>query len=225
MNIPKITGERLFASQTVIFDFDGTLCDSAGDIKKAFVDSTAVCGYDPATLREIPIGPPLAESLLAGLGRSIDDAALEKLVATYRECYNESDFLLSPLYPGALELLQRLKASGKRIALATNKNERGTRRILDLKGITPLFDSILCHDTGGEFQTKENMLLTILGETQTPKENALFFGDAVTDITAGRNVGLTTVAALYGYGNRDEVLAAKPDFICENIAELPGDDG
>ena len=220
MTIPIISDERLSACHTVIFDFDGTLCDSAGDIQKAFHDSAVACGYDPATLGEIPVGPPLVESLLAGLGRSIDDAALEKLVATYRECYIGSDFLLSPPYPGALELLQRLKASGKHIALATNKSERGTARMLELKEITALFDIVLCHDSGGEFWSKERMIETILQRTQTPKENAIFFGDAPTDVAAGKNVGLPTVAALYGYGDRDELLAANPDFVCPNLAEV-----
>ena len=218
MNIPQMTDERLFAFRTIIFDFDGTLCDSAGDVKKAFVDSAVACGYDPATLREMPIGPPLAASLLGGLGREIDKTALETLVATYREYYHNSGYLLSPLYPGALELLQQLKASGKHIALATNKSERGTLRILELKKITSLFDHVLCCNSGGEFWSKERMLHAILDETQTTPENAVFFGDAPTDIAAGRNVGVPTVAALYGYGNIDELMAAGPDFVCTNLA-------
>lgn len=220
MTIPQITGERLSAYRTVIFDFDGTLCDSAGDIKKAFVDSAVACGYDPSTLVDIPIGPPLADSLRIGLGRPVDEKALETLVAQYRECYTNCDFSLSPLYPGALKLLQGLKASGKRLAVATNKGESGTTRLLKLKNVESLFDMVLCHNTNGEFWSKERMLHAILDETQTTKSDAVFIGDAPTDIAAGKSVGLPTVAALYGYGKLDELMAANPDFVCANIAEL-----
>jgi len=219
-NIPQMTGERLFGFRTVVFDFDGTLCDSAGDIKKTFIDSAIACGYDASTLCEIPIGPSLAHVLRVGLGREIDDAAMNTLLAKYRKLYLSSNYSLSPLYPGVLELLQQLKASGKFIAMATNKGKRGTLRMIELKKITHLFDHVFCYDLGGEFWSKERMLHTILTETQTAPENAVFFGDATTDIAAGRNVDVPTVAALYGYGNIDELMAAGPDFVCSNIADL-----
>ncbi len=220
MTIPSVTGEHLLACRCILFDFDGTLCDSMFDIKQAFYDAAVACGYDPATLNEIPVGPPLAASLRAGLGRDVEREELETLVAKYRECYNASDFTGSPFYPGAIELIERLRASGVRIALATNKSERATLRILALKEVVPLFDRILCHDSGGEFWSKERMIRTVLDETETAETDALFFGDATTDIAAGRNVGVPTVAALYGYGIAEELHAAEPDFVCPNLAEL-----
>lgn len=222
MKIPKITLNRLLEYRCIVFDFDGTLCDTILDIRKSFETAASICGLEPERLKPIPVGPPLGASLRAAVDGEIDDSLLERLKSEYRRAYDASDFSESPLFPGALELLTELRNCGKQIALATNKGEESTLRILNIKGITPLFDHVFCCDHGGEFWSKERMIRTILELSQCKADEGIFFGDARGDMVAGRNVGVATVAALYGYGESSELLETGPDFVCERLGQLIG---
>ena len=220
MNPEQITFDRLMDFRCIVFDFDGTLCDTVLDIKKAFHEAAIICGFRPEQLKPIPVGPPLEASIRQAVGDEVETSMMERLKSEYRRCYDSSDFSESPLYPGAFELLTRLKKSGKRLALATNKGEESTRRILAVKEIAALFDRVLCCDSDNEFWSKERMLRDILDATETGNKEAVFFGDARGDMSAGRQVDVATVAVLYGYGTADELLEIGPDYVCERLADI-----
>lgn len=216
----KITLERLLEFRCIVFDFDGTLCDTVGDIRKAFREAALSCGLDPDKMKPITVGPPLERSLRQAIGDEIDDPLLEKLQIAYRRFYNDSDFEESPLYPGAIELVELLKSRKKFLALATNKSEEATLKILSLKGLSPLLDRVLCYDSENRFWTKAEMIGSVLQISQCPKEECIFFGDAANDIKGGKLAGVATTAALYGYGSVEELLESGPDYTCEDLSDL-----
>jgi phosphoglycolate phosphatase len=153
------------------------------------------------------------------LGGNVDQDFVEKIASAYREDYESSNYEISPLYPGTFELLLRLKSIGKKLAVATLKREMSTLRLIDRRNISGFFDTIFCCDTGGIMYTKEQMLAAIISQLGIKASETIFFGDSVGDITAGQKNGITTVAVLFGYGTPEELIAAKPDYICNNYAE------
>ncbi len=220
MTIKKLDTERLLQSRCVVFDLDGTLCDTEEDIYASFHDAVRKCGLEITDASRLKIGPPLQEMIRSAVGEEVEPDMIERISATFRRIYTECDFPTSPLYPGALELLHRLQDAEIPLAVATLKREAPTRRLLEKKGVLPFFQSVYSCDSGGETWNKERMLETILEEADAPATHTIFFGDSTGDIQSGRATGIPTVAVLYGYGDGRELLASEPDFICEDLTEL-----
>lgn len=219
-SIEKIDPLLLFRHRCVVFDFDGTLCDSAGDILATLYEVVRLHGIDPDGLNPARIGPPLPLMIRQVVGEQIDQAVIDSMVVEYRQIYEKSDFPASPLYPGATDLLRQLKSAGIRLAVATNKKERSTHHILEKKGLLSFFDEVLSSDRNEEKWDKERMLRYILDVTHTKPDECGFIGDTGGDVLAGKKVAVTTIGALYGYGTAKEVLESGPDYCCERLTDL-----
>ena len=217
---PKITTDILFRTASVVFDFDGTLIDSAHDVAVAYCMALPKFGFEPPPPESIQIGPPVDVMVRQMIGQDADPALAAAIINEFRRHYDTTDYPATTLYPGAEELLKRLKSKGIRLSIATYKRTIPTQRILAIKGIVDLFDEVLALELHGERLTKHQMLVRIMEATQTKPTETFFFGDSVSDIQAGRDSGVNTVAVLYGYESSEELLAAQPDFVCETLTAL-----
>ena len=220
MEWQKIDSERLFRSRCVVFDLDGTLCDTEADILQAFQEAVQLSGLTVADGNALRIGPPLETMIRNAIGENVEPEMIQQIANTFRRIYKQSDFPNSPLYPGAWELVHQLKAAKIFLAVATLKREEPTKRLLEKREILSLFDATYSCDSGGESWTKERMLQTILTNANAAPHETLFFGDSTVDILAGRKVGIATVAVLFGYGGKQELFESQPDFYCENLTVL-----
>lgn len=221
-SLKPITLDTCFGADCVIFDFDGTLCDSVGDIVEVFRVVLNEFGFPQIHPDHVKIGPPLEDMIRNVLGEAVPDGKekddlVNAIIPVYRQTYDQSDFKKSPLYPGALELLELLKAKKIPLALATYKRDSSTYQILNKKGIAPFFEHILCCNTDGKRWTKAEMLTYIEQKIGVEPQKTLFFGDSTTDMTAAQSTQTVSVAALYGYGNPEELIQLQPDYICKHL--------
>jgi len=214
---PPITADILSQAATVVFDLDGTLIDSAYDVALAYCRALSAFGFEPPPPEPLQIGPPAETMVRDMIGKDVDETMIADIVSEFRRYYGLSDYPATKLYPGAAELLKRLKDEGSRLFIATYKRFDLARRVLEIKGIAGFFDDVLSVERGGERWTKHRMLTYIMETTQTPPAKTFFFGDSISDIQAGCDLGVQTVAVLYGYGTPAELLALQPDFVCENL--------
>ncbi|MDR1290502.1 MAG: HAD hydrolase-like protein [Planctomycetaceae bacterium] len=218
--IEAITYSQLELFDCIVFDLDGTLCDTIGDIKRSLADTFLRCDCPMPDMGRLRVGPPLAVMIDELLGGNTDRAFVDKIAAEYREYYESSNYEVSPLYCGVFELILRLKSAGKKLAIATLKREVSTLRLIECRKMDKFFDRIFCCDTGGEMYSKDQMLAQITTQLNIAPANTIFFGDSVSDITAGQKIGVKTVAVLFGYGEPDALIAANPDHICNNYTDL-----
>ena len=115
----------------ILFDFDGTLCESEGDLKATWRETFTELGLDLARFEAgYRTGPP-TEANARSFFPEADDAFIADLCKHYRAKYYTSSYPLTVPYDGIDALLRRLKKSGKRVFMATNKNEVPLGRILD----------------------------------------------------------------------------------------------
>jgi phosphoglycolate phosphatase len=220
--------EVMRAPTHVIFDLDGTLCDSSPGIIAAFQQTLPEFGLvaSESALRSL-IGPPLWASFRV-LG--VSDDRYDEAVARYRWWYEREGVARASLYPGVAEVLERLTSSGVRLAVATAKRVDFAQTMLSGLGVAGHFDIIAGSPVDLVLRHKEEIIAEVLdhwGEV-TP-EDTWMVGDRRYDIAGARHHGLRAVGATWGFGTREELLTAgahglvaTPSALVDGSMELVG---
>ena len=199
----------------LFFDFDGTLCESEGDLKATWRETFNELGLDIARFEAgYRTGPP-TEANARSFFPEADDAFIADLCRHYRAKYYTSSYPLTAPYEGIDTLLRRLKANGKRVFMATNKNEVPLGRILDKFGWKELFDAVLCRDMlpPGE-SDKAYLIRECVRERGLDPERSAMVGDTELDIRAGHNAGIAAILVTWGYGNAAELeKTERPEYL------------
>jgi len=206
---------------SVLFDLDGTLVDSYPGIMASCLTALRALGHRPDVSLDITrfIGPPL-EDIMRALLQPYGDDRVSEAVAAYREHYGESGFLGSTPYPGIGRSLGEMKQAGLGIYLATSKREIFANRILDHLKFTPFFDGIYGSGPNGELDHKPELLSHILSKQSLSPSACLMVGDRRYDISGAHSVGMRGLGVLWGYGTKDELVAAGADQLVDSSDDL-----
>lgn len=201
----------------LIFDLDGTISDPSEGIWKSVNYALSAFGYgdlERDTFSQY-IGPPIDQTFRAVTG-SNDETEVLALVSKFRERYSSIGFSENHVYQAIPDVLRTLVESGHSLGLCTGKRVDFAERILELFGLTELFDII----DGGDVGTDKSMQLTRLGRNGVDLHSSVMIGDRDSDISAGKEHNLVTVGVLWGFGSRVELEEARPTHLAENPAAL-----
>lgn len=199
-----------------IFDLDGTLLDTAGDVVGLMAEVVREHGLsDAGVTSDTVVGPPLA----VGISRAcpgLDDDTVQAIVTAYRARYTASNYPNTKFYPGILELLDGLDAMGISAFLATNKSVGPATRVLAQFGLTHrLVEAVSADQLPGQAMSKAQMIRKLVAQHDLDPRSTVMIGDTELDVLGGREAGVLTLAALYGYGTRASLMAAKPTYYTE----------
>lgn len=185
---------------SVVFDFDGTLVDSARGILATLDMVLQRNGLlAQVELRREIVGPPLKQTLQQVSGCN-DEARLQTLAAEFKEAYDSMGYLDADPYPGIGDCLIRLQESELPLHLATNKRGLPTRKILDHLGWTGYFTSVYCLDEHPADADKPAMLKRLVAEQNLDAPRSLFIGDTPPDAIAAHANAMPFLAVSWGYG-------------------------
>lgn len=203
----------------IVFDWDGTLVDSAGLIVHSIQSACADLGLDvpdEMACRRI-IGLGLGEAL-ATLLPELPSSDHERLVDRYRHHYLGRDES-TRLFQGAGELVAELAEEGFFLAIATGKSRVGLERSLGHTGIGGHFLASRCAD---QCRSKPHpqMLLELMDQLGATPEETIMIGDTVHDLNMANNAGVASLAATYGAYPKDELCALEPLACCDDIGEV-----
>jgi phosphoglycolate phosphatase len=165
------------------------------------------------------VGPPLRETFAHLLGTR-DDAVLADALRLYRERFVVTGMFENTLYPGVEEGLERLRAGGHRLWLATSKPHVYARRILEHFRIAGAFAGVWGPDLSELSHDKRVMLRERLAAEGLHARDACMVGDRVHDVEGARANAVRAVAVTWGYGTAEELRAAAPDHTVETMEEL-----
>jgi len=207
----------------VVFDVDGTLVDSRRSIQASSDAAFRHLGRTPPPYDAVrqTIGLSLAEGL-AQLAPDLTAEELSELLAFYRSYFSElhqDPEWRDPLYEGAADLLETLKADGWKIAMATGQSRRGVERALRVHAWADIFDSTHCADDGPG-KPHPSMLLEAMRALGADPSRTVMVGDTAHDIRMARAAQVTSVGVTWGFHTRDEIEAAQADVICETFEAL-----
>ncbi len=210
--------------QAAIVDLDGTMVDTVGDFEVALTRALADLGWPPVSRAFISrtVGKGSEHLLTRTLAEVGAPAALyDQAWARYQHHYIGINGQHSEVYPGVVEGLQALRASGLRLACITNKPDAFARPLLALKGLDGYFE----HAFGGDaFPHKKPHPMPLLKACEalgTAPAHTLMVGDSSNDAAAARAAGCPVVLVNYGYNHGEPVASAAPDAIVGSIADVP----
>lgn len=174
---------------------------------------------EPATLRSF-IGPPLYDSFRGTMGMS--DADAKRAVDTYRVYFRDKGIFENAPYPGVPEMLEALRAAGRRLIVATSKPEVFAKRIAEHFGFAGALEGVYGRGYGREtfLQKIDVTCCAHAGAGHSPPSSAVMVGDRKYDITGAREAGLADIGVLYGYGSREELVEAGATRLAASVADL-----
>jgi phosphoglycolate phosphatase len=205
----------------VLIDLDGTLTDSAPGIlsciRYALIEAGRECPDDTA-LRHF-IGPPLHETFRRILG-SDDPAQLAAVIKLYRRQFSERGLYENTVYPGIPAALQALKDTGAALYVATSKPLTYAERIIQHFGLGGYFGAVYGSEFDGALSNKSELIAHILKAESLAPETTSMVGDRSHDVVGAKANGVRAIGVLWGYGSRDELIAAGAAVLCEMPTQL-----
>ena len=206
-----------------LFDYDGTIVDSAIMIVEGAIAAFRMCGLpdpNPQKVRE-NIGKPLAIALDEYMPPGYN-VTPEQISEAYRSWYAEQGRLglqNEPLYTGVVDLLKELKADEWLIGIATNKSRIGLKNGLAKHDMSNFFDITLTTD---ENIPKPNpaMAIKAMKDLGVQDKFCVIIGDTINDIGLGVNAGITSIGVTWGYNNRNLLLTAGATHLVDNANDL-----
>ena len=190
-------------SRAVLFDFDGTLADTAPDLAAAVNRMRKDQGQEPLPLARLrPFASAGARGLVhAAFGVKPDDPDYKALRETFLDFYAERVCHETKLFAGVAELLAELGARDIRWGVVTNKATRFTEQILVSLGLKP--DCVACGDTTPHLKPHPASLLHAADQLRLAPASCWYLGDDLRDMQAAQAAGMHPIAVDWGYHHRE----------------------
>lgn len=206
----------------VFFDLDGTLADTADDLAAPVNAMRQARGLKPLPLEEYrPFASAGSRGLLhIGLGATTDDPDYPALRTEFLERYEDSIASHTRLFPGMPELLDWLEARQIPWGIISNKLEYLVHALLVRLEMRERPVLAYGGDSAPRAKPAPDLMLRALKETGLTGKQCVYIGDDLRDIQAGKAVGMTTIAAAYGYCNPEEAASWEADYLVNSPAEI-----
>jgi phosphoglycolate phosphatase len=212
----------------LIFDFDGTLCDTrvaiAHCLKRALAKYSRPIPPPEHTASIVSKGLSLPETIvLLDPGLLGQSDAIAEMVSAYRSFYRNGSDPLITMFPGTDIALQTMHARGVKCIVVSNKGTEAIHRSLDRYKLAPFIDVIFGEQPGIPFKPDPLLLneRIVPKFPQIAKARMLMIGDTEVDIRFGHAARIACCWAAYGFGERQHCIALSPEYLIETIEELP----
>lgn len=211
---------------TVVFDLDGTLADTSGDLLAAanacFVGMGAGQVLTPADAgTALRGGRAMLRLGMARIGREGDEAEIDRQYPLLLEAYSGAIAVHTRLYPGAMEAVAALEASGHNVAICTNKPEALARQLLSDLNVLDAFAALIGADTLPVRKPDPEPLREAVRRAGGDPAIACLVGDSDTDRNTARAAGVPSILVTFGPSGED-MAALDPEVLLEHFDHLPG---
>lgn len=204
-----------------IFDFDGTLVDSAPGIVDVMHEVVAEYKFAPETIEAWKhlVGIPLVNQLQKLFPERSDDFHQE-VVLRYREIYDVNTIEICPLFPGLVSMLDSLRSKGVLVSIATSKRRHLVERVLEHHSLADYFSLVIgVQDVGNHKPHPESVEIT-LKRLGVSLADAVVIGDSTFDLEMARNAGVDAIGVTTGIHTADHLSSAGPKHIVSSLVEV-----
>ncbi len=195
----------------ILFDLDGTVSESAGGIRASLEHAIDELNMPKPCLDDytLYIGPPLIDTFMKVC--KYPESVAKEGVELYRKYYDEKGKYINKLYDGIKDVLTALKSEGARLAVCSSKYEAFAKEIVDILGVSDLFDAVCGSALDGSRKDKKDLIpyaVSSLGGTiEADRDAVVMLGDTCFDARGAAQCGVDFVGVEYGYGDVEAMKA------------------
>ena len=185
--------------KVVLFDLDGTLLDTTDGVLESAIYAAKRLGYKELPYEQMLsfVGPPIQTSFINHYGCSAERA--QEAANIFRTYYKENALFKAKLYPGMIEVLEKMKEKGVKMGVATYKREDYAISILEHFGIAPFCISMHGADHFNKL-TKADIVNLCINEMTSNREDVILVGDTEHDAIGAKNAMVDFLGVTYGFG-------------------------
>ena len=195
---------------TYIFDLDGTLLNTLQDLAASVNYALGQCSMPGRTLEEVRrfVGNGVRLLMIRAVPGGEQNPRFEEALNIFRAHYLEHSLDTTAPYPGIVEMLARLKAGGRRMAVVSNKFDKATKELVG-HFFGDLIEVAIGENEAAGVRKKPapDTVDEALRQLGVGKEDAVYVGDSDVDLQTARNSGLPCISVLWGFRDREFLLA------------------
>lgn len=205
----------------LIFDLDGTLLNTISDLGKACNYALEKMGFatHPIQAYAYMVGNGV-RNLMRKAQQDADEETIDKLLEYFKEYYNEHCLDTTKPYPGINELLTNLTSQGVAFAVASNKYQEATDKII--RGCFPEFEFVAIEGQreGRHKKPDPSIIFSILEKYPVAKRDVIYIGDSGIDIECAKRACVESIGVTWGFRSLGELRRANADHIVSHPAEI-----
>ena len=208
-------------TKAVIFDLDGTLLNTLGDLTAAVNHGLAAYGLPPRTEGEVRtfVGDGVKQLIARSCPADATDAVRDGVLGEYLPYYTAHNMDLTAPYAGVMELLTALRQRGVKTAVVSNKHDAGVQALC-----AHYFDGYLDLAVGGSdarpLKPAPDSLLYAMAQLGVTADEVWYVGDSVQDVLTARAAGVPCVAVTWGFQDASRLAAENPAALAEDAAAV-----
>ena len=210
----------------IIFDLDGTLINTIDDLGQACNHALAACGFPTHQIEDYPrlVGNGINKLIERSLPEEHrNEATVLRLREWFVPYYDEHNCDLTHPYDGIVEMLGALKQAGHKLAVASNKYQAATEKIV-AQLFPGIFDIVLGERVGVERKPHPQIVWDIWSDLSYKPNGSelscLYVGDSLVDAETAKAAGLPFVACTWGFCTEAQLAGAHPEYLIHHPAEI-----
>ena len=206
----------------VIFDLDGTLLNTLGDLRNAVNHALSTFGLPPRTLEEVRafVGNGVANLIRRAMPAGSSEETLAQALAAFRAYYNAHRNVETVPYPGVISMLKDLKAAGLPVMVNSNKYDAALQELVKCH-FPNLYFRAAGESDACPRKPDPTAALTLARAAGAAPEKTLYVGDSAVDVNTARNAGMSCAWVSWGFRSRESLEREAPDALADRPEELP----
>lgn len=206
---------------TVIFDLDGTLLDTLGDLHAAVNYALREFSFPERSLDEVRrfIGNGVVKLMERSTPQDIDDKTQAECLEAFRGYYLGHMRDMTAPFEGVTELMTELRAKGIKIAVVSNKLHQAVKELCD-----DYFPGLIDEAIGVSFEEERKPnpvnVLRAMKNFGADRYSAVYIGDSEVDVQTAHNAELKCIGVTWGFRTKQELQAAGAEFIADNCSQV-----
>ena len=207
--------------KAVLFDMDGTVLDTVGDLTDAINVSLEKFGFPARSQKEVKsfLGKGPAHFVNCAVPEGTDEKTRQQVLAFYEPYYDSHCQIKTAPYPGVMELLKTLKARSVKLAVISNKQEPAVKALAQ-QHFSGLLELAVGTSPRIRCKPDPSAVLAAMAELGVEKSETLYVGDMDVDLNTARNAGIDCVGVAWGFLGRKKLEALGAERIADNTEQL-----
>lgn len=206
---------------TIIFDLDGTLLDTLTDLANSVNYALKLKGYPCRTIQEIRsfIGNGVTMLIKRSAPKGISQIDFDQTLEFFKNHYEIHMNDYTTAYSGIKSTLIRLKESGFKIGVVTNKDDQAAKKIID-QHFKNLVDAVVGRKPDVPAKPNPAQISYAMKLLNCTADKTIFAGDSIVDVQTAHNVKIPCIGVAWGYSDKSTLVAANTDYIAKKAEDI-----